>query len=304
MTNTKPYVAVVGGANIDIGARSNAPLVAQDSNPGAVTLSLGGVGRNIAHNARLLGLDVQLVTAFGGDLNAQKLLDSCRALGIGTDGAAVLSDCRSSTYLYIADENGEMQLAVADMAICDELTPARLAPALPMLNAAEAVCFDTNLPEEAIRYLCENCTAPLFCDPVSTVKAEKVRGVLGKLHTFKPNRLEAASLTGCADPTDAARALLSLGMRRVFLSLGSDGVLAADAHTMVRLPCLKVQPRSTTGGGDAFSAALLWAWQNGLNLEESARAGVAAGAIALEATETINPNMSETALRARMEETR
>lgn len=300
MTNPKPYVAVVGGANIDIGARSLAPLVAQDSNPGVVTLSLGGVGRNIAHNARLLGLEVQLVSAFGGDSNAQKLLDSCRALGIGLDGACVLPACRSSTYLYISDERGEMQLAVSDMAICSELTPARLEAAMPMLNAASAVCFDTNLPAESIRYLCESCTAPLFCDPVSTVKAEKVRGVLGRLHTFKPNRLEAASLTGCDDPADAARALLRLGMQRVFLSLGSDGVLAADAHTMLHLPCLKVQPRSVTGGGDAFLAALLWAWQNGLSLEQSARAGISAGAIALESAETINPRMSEALLRSRM----
>ena len=30
-----PYIAVVGGVNIDIGGRSDAPLVAGDSNPGA-----------------------------------------------------------------------------------------------------------------------------------------------------------------------------------------------------------------------------------------------------------------------------
>ena len=43
------YAVVVGGVNVDIGGRSFAPLVAQDSNPGTVRLSLGGVGRNIAH---------------------------------------------------------------------------------------------------------------------------------------------------------------------------------------------------------------------------------------------------------------
>lgn len=298
--NSQAYVAVVGGANLDIGARSFAPLVAQDSNPGAVTVSLGGVARNIAHNARLLGLSVELVTAFGGDDNARRLIDSCRALGLGIAHAPVLADCRSSTYLYIADEQGEMQLAVADMAICAELTPARLEPALPMLNGASAVCFDTNLPAESIRWLCETCTAPLFCDPVSTAKAEKLRGLLGRLHTFKPNRLEAQLLTGCADPADAARALLETGLQRVFLSLGSDGVLAADAHAQVRLPCLPVAAQSVTGGGDAFLAALLWAWQNGLDLEQSARAGLAAGALALESSEAINPSMSEALLRSRM----
>lgn len=44
------YVVVAGGTNVDIGGRSYAPLVAGDSNPGRVTVSLGGVGRNIAHD--------------------------------------------------------------------------------------------------------------------------------------------------------------------------------------------------------------------------------------------------------------
>ena len=43
------YAVVVGGVNVDIGGRSFAPLVAADSNPGTISLSLGGVGRNIAH---------------------------------------------------------------------------------------------------------------------------------------------------------------------------------------------------------------------------------------------------------------
>ena len=58
MSNEKnlPYAVVCGGVNIDIGAHSFAPLRAKDSNPGKVELSLGGVGRNIAHNMRLRGL--------------------------------------------------------------------------------------------------------------------------------------------------------------------------------------------------------------------------------------------------------
>ena len=53
--HTAPYVTVVGGVNMDIGGRPAAVPVMQDSNPGTVGMSLGGVGRNIAHNLRLLG---------------------------------------------------------------------------------------------------------------------------------------------------------------------------------------------------------------------------------------------------------
>ena len=59
------YAVIVGGVNVDIGGHSFAPLVDSDSNPGRVSMSLGGVGRNIAHNASLLGVDVRLLTAYG-----------------------------------------------------------------------------------------------------------------------------------------------------------------------------------------------------------------------------------------------
>lgn len=76
------YAVVAGGVNVDIGGRSFAPMVARDSNPGRVTTSLGGVGRNIAHNMSLLGVDVRFLTAFGDDLYAQRIAASCGELGI------------------------------------------------------------------------------------------------------------------------------------------------------------------------------------------------------------------------------
>ena len=52
-------IAVVGGANMDIGGFPSAALVPGDSNPGQVRMSVGGVGRNIAENAARLGLEVE-----------------------------------------------------------------------------------------------------------------------------------------------------------------------------------------------------------------------------------------------------
>ena len=64
------YVVVAGAVNVDIGGQSAGPLVGRDSNPGKVTVSMGGVGRNIAHNLRLLGVKVSLLTALGGSASS------------------------------------------------------------------------------------------------------------------------------------------------------------------------------------------------------------------------------------------
>ena len=45
---------VIGGANVDIMGIADQALRPQDSNPGTIRTTLGGVGRNIAENlARL-----------------------------------------------------------------------------------------------------------------------------------------------------------------------------------------------------------------------------------------------------------
>ena len=191
-----PYIAVVGGVNIDIGGRSDAPLVAGDSNPGRIRSSLGGVGRNIAHNLALLGAKVRLITALGADDGAKRVEASCADLGIDLTDSLYVPDGATSTYLFLADSNGDMALAMNDMAIYEHLTPAFLETKLAALNAAALVVLDTNLSAESIRYLGEHCTAPLFADPVSAAKAGKLEPILGRLHTLKPNRMEAELLSG------------------------------------------------------------------------------------------------------------
>ena len=238
---TGSYAVVVGGVNVDIGGHSFAPLVAADSNPGRVSMSLGGVGRNIAHNVSLMGVDVRLLTAYGDDLNGERVAASCSELGIDLSNALRVSGATTSTYLYLTDDTGEMALAVSDMEICNMITPEYLAANLPLLQNAQLVVADCNIPAESLRFLAENVTAPLFVDPVSTVKAEKLRPILGKIHTLKPNRLEAELLSGVPihskeDVAKAADKLLEMGIHRLFISLGADGVLAAMGNESCSFP--------------------------------------------------------------------
>ena len=275
-----PYVTVVGGMNMDIGGRPHGKLVARDSNPGTVRMSPGGVGRNIAHNMSLLGLDVRLVTAFGDDMYAQKLASVCGELGIDISQSPVIPGGHTSTYLFVNDEGGDMQLAVSDMDIYENLTPRVLQSRRQLLDGSQVVVLDTNLPAETVAWVAENCRAPIFADPVSTAKAEKLRPVLGALHTLKPNRMEAELLSGVEITNGeslrrAAAKLLETGLHRVFISLGADGVFAADHNgATLLLPAPKGHMVNTTGCGDSFMAALAWAYLQGSDLERSARAGL------------------------------
>lgn len=297
---------VIGGINVDIGGRSLQALVPGDSNPGRVRVSLGGVGRNIAHNLTLLGTQVHMLGAMGDDLYSRQVEASCRELGMDVSQVLRVPGAATSTYLYIADENGEMALAMSDMGVCDAITPAYLSAHLPLLQSARAVVIDTNLPRESLIWLAENVRPPIFCDPVSTLKAPKLLPILHRIHTLKPNRMEAELLSGIPvrsrkDAERAAEILLQKGVGRVFLSMGNQGIYAAQAGKAFWIPAIPGNTVSTTGCGDAAAAALVWAYLEGADLRQSALACAAAGSIAMESPETINPALSATALRARIE---
>lgn len=301
------YVAVCGGVNVDIGARSFAPLRERDSNPGCIEVSLGGVGRNIAHNLSLLGVDVCLLTALGSDVYTAQIERSCEELGIDLSHALRVRGGKTSAYVFIGDERGDMALAVSDMAICEELTPEYFASQLDVLNGAALIVADANLPRSSLLYLAENCTAPLIVDPVSVSKAKKLAPILSHIHTLKPNKIEAELLSGVAIRDEqslfaAADALLSRGVQRVFISLGERGILAAENGEKHWQKICPAQMKNATGAGDALTAALAWSQLKGSSLAESARLGAAAAAIAVEGEETINPALCEEDLLQRAAE--
>ena len=289
----KKRVAVIGGMNMDIGGSAEGMLRLRDSNPGLVTMRPGGVGRNIAHDLRLLGLEVSLVSAVGDDANGRALLQSCEALGLDLSMTLIRPRERSSTYLDVIDETGDMRLAVSDMDITDRISPAALEPWLERLNAADAVVVDANLSGAALEYLAGHVTVPLCADPVSTAKAPKLLPILSRLAMLKPNRMEAEALTGEKDPERAARSLLDAGVERVFLSMGSRGLLACEGDTILRLPREQAAVVNSNGAGDAAMAALVWAGVQGFDLERSARAALLAGALTCECAEANNPRLAE-----------
>ncbi len=302
---TGAYAVVVGGANMDIGGQSFTELVSKDSNPGTVHMSPGGVGRNIAHNMALLGVDVRMLTALGDDLYGKQIAASCSEQGIDLSCALRVPNEATSTYLYIASPDGDMALAVSHMSVCDQITPAYLEKNHALLSNAQVIVADTNIPEESLKYLAEHCSVPLFCDPVSTKKAEKLRSILPHIHTLKPNLLEAELLSGVTiktekDLEEAADRLIELGVHRLFISLGAQGVYAATRDERLRIPNFKVDPVNATGCGDSFMAALVWAYLEGTDLRDTALAGLAAASITIESPNAINPAMSARNLRSRM----
>ena len=281
----RPYFIVIGAANMDIAGRPDTSLVAGDSNPGKVTMSFGGVGRNVAHNLALLDSDVRLLTAFGEDYRARELKEGCLDCGIDIDASITVPGASTSTYLFIMDEHGEMQEAINDMQIYEYVTPERIEERLDVIQHAAACVIDTNLPQQTIEFIAKNVTCPIFCDPVSSIKAQKLKKVLGKM-------LSGIKITDDTSLEEAAQALLATGLKRVFISLGEKGLLCADHEKTILLPLLPAKLVNMTGAGDAIMAGVTWAYTQGMTLEQTGLVGLAASTMAVEGENTINEQLN------------
>jgi sugar/nucleoside kinase (ribokinase family) len=84
------------------------------------------------------------------------------------------------------------------------------------------------------------------------------------------NEREALLLTGVADAESAATRLAQR-VPLAIVTLGSDGALAAGAEGTVHVPGVPVDVVDTTGAGDLFAAAYVWADHWGAPLEQRLR---------------------------------
>lgn len=295
------FIAVAGGINIDIGGRCSETFRMRDSNPGNIRLTLGGVGRNIANNLTLLDKNVVFFGAVGNDMYGQQIKQSCRELKIDIRHLLTLDEEKTATYLYICDEEGEMQCALADTSICKHLNVDYFRPRLSLFQHAEALVIDGNIEEEGIKFLLENVKVPIFVDPVSVGKSLKYKNYLAHIHTLKPNKEEAELLSDVKIVDEkslhlAAKTLYNKGVKNVCISLGSGGCYIYNKDFAEHIFPLKTSVVNVTGAGDAFMATLVWGYSQNKTLKESAYLASKAASLTVSCYENIYPLLSEESL--------
>ena len=193
-----------------------------------------------------------------------------------------------------------MQLAISDMDILEELTFSKLKEKEALLMNSKAVALDCNLEEDLLDEATEWLAAAgkkLFFDPVSANKAVKAKKCIGRFYAVKPNRIEAEVLSGIHIETEedlnrCARWFMDQGVKQVFITLNKDGVYYCDAEKEGIIRPGKVNLVSATGAGDSFSAMILLGMAEGIDIETTAKMGMAASSIAMESHAAVNKDIN------------
>jgi pseudouridine kinase len=294
----KSPVMCIGAANLDRKLRTIAAMQLGTSNPATAEEVYGGVARNIAENLARLNLSTSLLTAVGDDAAGRSLQDHAEQAGIDTRGSLKLQDAATGTYTAILDDQGELVVALADMALYDRITPEFLASRAPQRAAAAMTVADLNLPADAIALLLESARSdkvPLVIVAVSQPKMARLPQDLNGLRLLILNRGELETRAGRALPTEAdvraaCREVQAQGAQDVIVTCGSQGVYHTRNGELAWLAAHQVEVVDVTGAGDAFSAAVCWSlYQGSDDLTLACRRGLKVAAMTLESAETVSP---------------
>lgn len=292
------YLLVLGASIVDIFGFSTSNYRAYNSTPGKIKMSLGGVCRNIADNSARIGVNTKFLSTLGDDESGKNILEHSRKIGYDMEDSLIIKGASTPTYLAILDENGEMVSAIADMKSLNAMTEEFIDSKSELIKNAKYVVVDSDNPK-ILSYLLKNFSKDtnFILDPVSAEKAKWVKDMIKDFHTIKPNRHEAEILAGfpIKDTDDLLKAsnyFLSLGIKKVYISLDSEGIFYNNGLECGKVKALDVKIKNVTGAGDSFVAGIGYGYMNNLKEVDIVKFSMAMSIITIADEATIHPEMS------------
>lgn len=197
---------VIGGSIFDIKATVDSiSKIPEETNLGKLHTSFGGVGRNIAECLSRMGADPFLISSVGKDHQGEMILTNMTNLGMDTRGIFI-SDLPTASYSIVADQSGELIMAVGDMENHDGVSPETLKNFEEDIKEAGIVVLDGNISTSTLRTaleLCSQYNTPTWFDP--TTVGRSVRPFLNKdvnITYISPNIEELRAINGVLHKTN------------------------------------------------------------------------------------------------------
>jgi ribokinase len=234
--------------------------------PAVIRSSGGGAGANVAAHLARLGTAVLLAGCVGDDAAGAGLAAELAAAGVALRLRTV-PGAATGTIVSLVAPGGQRSM-LADRGANLDLRPDDV-PAPPPgghLHLSGYTLLDPGPRGAGLAALagavaagCTISVDPASTGPLTRYGVDRWLADTAAATLLLPNADEARLLTGCGDPTDAARSL-ARRHRIVAVTLGADGALWASGDRLVHRPALATDVVDTTGAGDAFAAGLLAAW--------------------------------------------
>lgn len=292
-------IVCIGGANIDSKVYFQNEIQWQTSNPVTVRKTLGGVARNIAENLGRMGASVSLITAVGSDMDGKWLLDTTRKW-VDISASFSIPQALTGNYTAILDKQGELVIALADMALYDQLNEAQIEERWNYIVSASYVLLDTNFPKKVIEKIIQKCRTeniPLCIATVSVPKVKKLPGDLTGVEILIANKDEAEALAGrqlTEDPRLVAKELFLRGLEKLVITNGKNGLYYFDKEGLYgHLPAPQTNIKDVTGAGDSLVAGVIYGLNHGFDLKTACQYGMTCSYLTLQSEQTVSEELNE-----------
>lgn len=294
----KDKILLIGGSNIDYIAKSDKRLIREDSNPGTVSVSFGGVGRNIVENLARLNDQVTFITGIGNDRLGKQLVEDLESLSVKV--IYPVSDTASSSYVAICSNDGDMDTAVCDSRAIDNLSINFIRQFDDEIRAMDYLIMDCNLSLKTIGDLFHVYPDKKWCvEAVSVNKVTRVGRFLHKIYLLKGNAYEIRALAGVKEDvnlSEAIKKLLEKGVQNIVATQGAKPVLFGSGEGIIEIPVKPLKKEeivNATGAGDAMFAGIIHMMNQGATWKECVEFGEEMSALALKSERAVSWEISK-----------
>ncbi|OUM54481.1 hypothetical protein BVG19_g3880 [[Candida] boidinii] len=166
-----------------------------DSNPGTVTQSIGGVGYNISKSYNVFNNDSLFISVINpSDFQGKSILSEFNSLNSSDEGLLKLTDdSRTCQYNSIHYNNGELVISVADFNLIEEKDNHLKQHFLNLFNKYKpsTIIIDSNLSTDFMQFIIDNSSIlnyKIIYEPTSIKKSLKLSNL--SLSTYPNNEIQ------------------------------------------------------------------------------------------------------------------
>lgn len=309
LNETAPIICI-GGANIDRKFYAQSDITAETSNPVKSSRSVGGVARNIAENLGRLGEEVTFISTAGNDSEWEEIYELSSPF-MNLEHVTKFDHSATGSYTAVLDQNGDLNIALADMDVFDQITPELLIKNTAILRKAKCIIVDLNCPSETIDFLCfftSKNNIPLVIIPVSSPKMSRLPKSLNAVSWLIVNKDETETFLNIdindeQDWKDSVKKWLELGVKNVIVTSGAKGVMVGRENgEILYFPAIETpNVVDVTGAGDSFCSAVIYSWLQKQDTETIIKSGLVNSHKTIMSKYTVRQELSQKQFKLDME---
>lgn len=287
-------ITIIGNAIVDVTVRPVTDDILKNSSTPVETIRIayGGDALNEAVSLAHFGKAVELITNLGDDDAGRRVISHLKQNHVDTEKIIVRKDVETSVNIVLVEGSGERHFLTvptgSQRKLCEEDIMGSL-DAIGGIVSFASIFVSHALDIGALTRIFAKIKerGSVLCVDMTTPKhgerLEDMRELLQYVDYIFPNEKEISMLTGCQDPVQNARLLTEAGVGHGVIKCGAKGCVIADGECVRTIPAYPVERCvDTTGAGDSFVSAYLWALSEEWSDFDAACFAVAASSLTVE----------------------